>query len=166
MLYSPRDGRVLRKERKPRHVMALQRFISRKTGFMGKSNDSTLADLGLQALSPSHYHRPFQIALSLREICLTRFCDVLPCSTCNRLSCDYVYCYLRRAPRRYTRTWFACDCRKHFTEVLHVLDLQWQNLASAKFPSVCIMADASSKGQVDATCLMRVVDGLLQCASC
>ena len=54
----PRDGRTLRKERKPRHVLALQRFINKGSGFLGRSNDQSLQELGLESLCPTHYHRP------------------------------------------------------------------------------------------------------------
>ena len=52
-----RDGRTIRKERKPKHVLALQRFLAKSTGFVGRAMDSSLESLGLADLCPSHHHR-------------------------------------------------------------------------------------------------------------
>ena len=52
-----RDGRTVRKERKVKHMMALQRFVNRSSGLLGKTADSSLESLGLASLCPTHYHR-------------------------------------------------------------------------------------------------------------
>ena len=53
-----RDGRQLKRERKPRNVMALSRFLQKKNGLYGQQDSITLNDLGMPELSPSHCHRP------------------------------------------------------------------------------------------------------------
>ena len=53
-----RDGRQLKRERKPRNVMALSRFLQKKNGLYGQQESITLHELGMPELSPSHAHRP------------------------------------------------------------------------------------------------------------
>ena len=53
-----RDGRRLQRERKPKHVLALQRFLAKSSGFVsGKAENATLDSLGLALASPTHPHR-------------------------------------------------------------------------------------------------------------
>ena len=52
-----RDGRRLRKERKPRNYMAIDRFLAKTSGLFGKTDDRSLRQLGLAELCPSHPHR-------------------------------------------------------------------------------------------------------------
>ena len=52
-----RDGRKLRGEAKPKSQMAIGRFLSRGGGFFSSGPESSLADLGLQSLIPSHFSR-------------------------------------------------------------------------------------------------------------
>ena len=52
-----RDGRSLRKQAKPKNQWALQRFMSRATGF-GKIADLNLSEMGLRDAAPTHFNRP------------------------------------------------------------------------------------------------------------
>ncbi|CAE7852610.1 ASAH1, partial [Symbiodinium microadriaticum] len=57
-LGEPRDGRFLKKEIKPKHVLQLDRFLGRKAGFAtSETCDDQLNDLGLSEFVPSHKHR-------------------------------------------------------------------------------------------------------------
>ena len=52
------DGRKLMRETKVKHVLRLNRFLSRPGGFVSGQNESaTLAELGLQDICHSHTHR-------------------------------------------------------------------------------------------------------------
>ena len=53
----PRDGRVLKRERKIKNVMALSRLLQRKTGLYGQQENLTLHELGVSELAPAHAHR-------------------------------------------------------------------------------------------------------------
>ena len=71
------------------HVLALQRFLARGSGFMGKAMDSSLESLGLESLCPSHHHR-----LPDCKIFFEYNPWILPHM---RLSCDFAYRYWRKA---------------------------------------------------------------------
>ena len=87
---------MLRKERKPRHVMALERFIAKRSGFLGKSADASLNDLGLADVCPSHYHRPGP-NLDLKEFSGQVMWRGGQYLQCTRLSCDFCFRYYRRS---------------------------------------------------------------------
>ena len=61
-----RDGRQLRRERKPKNLLALNRFLQKKSGLYGQQDSGTLEELGLPELAPSHCHRRGN-ALCLRK---------------------------------------------------------------------------------------------------
>ena len=52
-----RDGRLLKRERKVKNVMALSRFLQKKNGLYGQQDKLTLQELGLSELAPTHSHR-------------------------------------------------------------------------------------------------------------
>ena len=55
---APRDGRKQMREVKVKHVLHLNRFLSRSSGFVSAHAEAaTLADLGLEDICPSHTHR-------------------------------------------------------------------------------------------------------------
>ena len=54
---SLRDGRLLKRERKVKNVMALSRFLQKKNGLYGQQDKLTLQELGLSELAPTHSHR-------------------------------------------------------------------------------------------------------------
>lgn len=89
----PRDGRFSKKEPKPKHVMQLDRFLGRKTGFANsESYDQPLKELGLSDFVPSHMHR--QAPKSVSSLTIPHLSNVSPAA---RLSSDFSYRYLRKA---------------------------------------------------------------------
>ena len=52
-----RDGRALRGQAKPKVILSINRWLAKSTGFQGKAQDSSLEDLGLGDVLPSHRHR-------------------------------------------------------------------------------------------------------------
>ena len=58
-----RDGRKCRREAKVKHVMALERFLSRNAGFATSTKDDlTLHDLNMSDFCPSQMMRPLHRA--------------------------------------------------------------------------------------------------------
>ena len=89
----PRDGRALKKEVKVRNLMSLDRFLNRTGGFHSQAADQSLVDMGLQELSPSHYHR--QVMHLCIGVAVPMFMKLVLVAA--RLSCDFAFRFLRRA---------------------------------------------------------------------
>ena len=56
-LHLSRDGRALRGQAKPKDVDGIQRFLSRGSGYVAKTPEATLQQLGLEDLAPCCYGR-------------------------------------------------------------------------------------------------------------
>ena len=52
-----RNGKLLRNNAKPKHVVSMERFLCRAAGTFSTSHDETLESLGLADVVPSHHHR-------------------------------------------------------------------------------------------------------------
>ena len=104
-----RDGRQLKRERKPRNVMALSRFLQKKNGLYGQQESITLNELGMPELSPSHAHRPTE--LFRKQMLRNVLC------TCDRQASDFVFRYWRRSA-----TVVHQACRRDFVPTVHI---QW-----------------------------------------
>ena len=88
-----RDGRLLKRERKCKNIMALNRFLQKKHGLYGQQDNLTLQELGVPELAPAHSHRPPDQSCTITNTC--HFCST-PCSM-NRQACDFIYRYWRRS---------------------------------------------------------------------
>eukprot|EP00439_Symbiodinium_sp_Y106_P006293 s3003_g1.t1 len=117
----PRDGRALKKEVKVRNLMSLDRFLNRTGGFHSQAADQSLVDMGLQELSPSHYHR--QVMHLCIGVAVPLFMKLVLVAA--RLSCDFAFRFFRRAATIF------------------------EEIKEQRFRSVNLISDASPKARMD-----------------
>ena len=122
-------------------MMALQRFVNRSSGLLGKTPDSSLEALGLTSICPSHYHRSLDSNACHGQRFVFRIATCLlaagfPVTSCGGIIVDPAQSSMRRRdlqPTSYSlfRSTFM------------------QDLARSSWPSICVIADASPKGKID-----------------
>ena len=122
-------------------MMALQRFVNRSSGLLGKTPDSSLEALGLTSICPSHYHRSLDSNACHGQRFVFRIATCLlaagfPVTSCGGIIVDPAQSSMRRRDLQPT---LISLFRSTFM----------QDLARSSWPSICVIADASPKGKID-----------------
>ena len=131
--------------------MALDRFLSRSSGFASKAADQSLIEMGLQELSPSHYHRQVMHLCTGVAVPLAMKL-VLPAA---RLSCDFSFRFFRRAATalKEDRCKHAHTHKQNVVSWLQML----QELKEQRVPSLNLISDASPKARMDVPRIPKVL---------
>ncbi|CAE7414538.1 unnamed protein product [Symbiodinium sp. CCMP2592] len=148
------DGRALKKEVKVRNLMSLDRFLNRTGGFHSQASDQSLADMGLQELSPSHYHR--QVMHLCTGVTVPLFVKLVLVAA--RLSSDFAFRFFRRAATVLNED----RCKHAHTQTrkpsvgssLEIIE----EIKEQRFPSVNLISDASPKARMDVWLPVLTVD--------
>ncbi|CAE7610898.1 unnamed protein product [Symbiodinium sp. CCMP2592] len=148
----PWDGRALKKEVKLRNLMALDRFLNRSSGFASKAADQSLVEMGLQELSPSHYHRQVMHLCTGVAVPLAMKL-VLPAA---RLSCDFAFRFFRRAATVLHED--RCNHTQAHKQNVNSWLQMLQELKEQRFRSLNLISDASPKARMDVWLPLVTVD--------
>ena len=144
----PRDGRALKKEVKVRNLMSLDRFLNRTGGFHSQAADQSLVDMGLQELSPSHYHR--QVMHLCIGVCRSVVYEA--CFGCCQIILRFCISFLSASSNGPERgPMQACTHRQRQTHKQSVgSSLQiFEEIKEQRFRSVNLISDASPKARMD-----------------
>ena len=145
---------------KAKNLFALERFMGRTAGFMGKSDDKTLEALGIGDVLLSHQHRSLDCSWAkASQTCLLYLAKISTCSMKLRLSCDFLFRYWEKGfgqlqqEIRFSATWCLWDFKLvplgfQVPYLGRITRQHREDMAQQKFKSILIMADASPKGKL------------------